>query len=272
MENSGGVKKAVDFFKRHKKKIIIILICAGIAVAAFNIGLFLYGQWETRQSEELARDMAKADTEPKEEEKKTEERTAPVKEDIRKIDFTELKAQNSEITAWIEVPGTAVDYPVVQGEDNVFYLSHDALLNENVDGAVFVDAGNTPGFTDRNTILYGHRMNSGSMFASLHEFRDAEFFKNNIMVYLYFPDGTRADYEIFAAYETGDEYILGAWDFSDYDSFCKYIALAGAEDENANVRYISVNENSRIITLSTCVRGEDEKRYLVQAVLVNTVK
>lgn len=265
-EHQKPEEQSLNFWKKHKTKWIILLICVGIAVAVWNIGLSFYEQWEAEQREAHIQGTAQPDEITVSKAEETPEPSAS-QETIREIDFASLLEQNPEITGWIEIPGTKVDYPVVQGEDNMFYLDHDALLEENVEGAIFVDAENLPGFSDRNTILYGHRMNNGDMFAGLHDFADPTFFDQNTVLYLYLPDGTRTEYEIFAAYETGDEYILGEWNFADDSDFSAYLEQIGADDEDANLRDTKVGMNDKILTLSTCVRGEDEKRYLVQAVL-----
>lgn len=184
----------------------------------------------------------------------------------KSINFAALKAENEEIVAWIEIPETKVDYPVVQGKDNIFYLDHDALRQKNVEGAIFVDCDNTPGFADRNTVLYGHRMNNGNMFAGLHDFEDADFFAAHNLLLLYTPDGTM-EYEIFAAYKTGDEHILSTWEFSNDTQWNIYVEEMLARRNDGNVRAVDVVQDDTILTLSTCVRGEDESRYLVQAVL-----
>ncbi|MEA4853251.1 MAG: class B sortase [Christensenella sp.] len=261
--NQNKAEETPGIWKRHKKMWMILLICAGIAIAAWNIGAYFYRQWEIAAQAEKTREIAQVSVAPEPKETPVPSAT---QEAVRQIDFATLLQKNSEIVAWIEIPGTKIDYAVVQGKDNVFYLDHDALLAENVEGAIFVDAANSPGFADRNTVLYGHRMNNGDMFAGLHDFEDAAFFDQNRVLYLYLPDGTRTEYEIFAAYETGDEYILGQWDFADDNTWSAYLEQIGKEDANANVRNADVSTNDKILTLSTCVRGEDEKRYLVQAV------
>ena len=261
--NQNKAEETPGIWKRHKKMWMILLICAGIAIAAWNIGAYFYRQWEIAAQAEKTREIAQVSVAP---EPKETPAPSAAQEAVRQIDFAALLQKNSEITAWIEIPGTKIDYAVVQGKDNVFYLDHDALLTENVEGAIFVDAANSPGFADRNTVLYGHRMNNGDMFAGLHDFENAAFFDQNRVLYLYLPDGTRTEYEIFAAYETGDEYILGQWDFADDNAWSAYLEQIGKEDKTANVRDAGVLTDDKILTLSTCVRGEDEKRYLVQAV------
>ncbi|MEG1991242.1 MAG: class B sortase, partial [Christensenella sp.] len=99
------------------------------------------------------------------------------------------------------------------------------------------------------------------------DFEDADFFAQHKALKLYLPNDIMYEYEIFAAYEAGDEHILSAWDFSDDVQWKEYIAQIETEYEDANVDSGAVKENDKILTLSTCVRGEDSKRYLLQAVL-----
>ncbi|MFR2213338.1 MAG: sortase domain-bontaining protein [Ruminococcus sp.] len=71
---------------------------------------------------------------------------------------------NPEIIAWIRIPDTRIDYPVVQGTDNEYYLKHTFKKTEHVAGSIFLDKDNSPDFSNRKSILYGHNMKDGSMF------------------------------------------------------------------------------------------------------------
>ncbi|MEG2625595.1 MAG: class B sortase [Christensenella sp.] len=259
-----------EFVGKYKKYLLICLIVAGIAVAVWNIAGYVYNQWTAEQEAQKILELAQSAT-PTPSLKPTPTATpTPVptrKPPDRHIDFAKLQKENPEITAWVSIPGTRVDYAVVQGKDNIYYLDHDALLQKNKEGAIFMDAENKPDFTDRNTVIYGHRMNNGNMFAGLHDFEDADFFAQHKALKLYLPNDIMYEYEIFAAYEAGDEHILSAWDFSDDVQWKEYIAQIETEYEDANVDSGAVKENDKILTLSTCVRGEDSKRYLLQAVL-----
>ena len=160
--------------------------------------------------------------------------------------------------------GTAA-YPVTIGEDNDYYLSHGADREQNRAGAIFLDYQNKPDFSDANTVVYGHRMNDGSMFASLHKFEDEAFFRENRYVYLYLPDGTVNVYDIFDASVVGDmdeAYTLG---FEDDDAFLDY--LTKMKNRSAAAFNREITSQDGIITLSTCIQYEDENRYIVQAVL-----
>lgn len=183
----------------------------------------------------------------------------------RKIDFDALRAVNEDIIGWIYIPNTDIDYPVTIGEDNDYYISHSADRKENRAGAIFLDYQNEPDFSDANTVIYGHRMNDGSMFASLHKFEDEAFFRENRYVYLYLPDGKVNVYDIFAANVVGETDEAYTRSFADDDAFLDYLTKMKNRSAAAFNREFTAQD--RIITLSTCVQYEDENRYIVQAVL-----
>ncbi len=109
------------------------------------------------------------------------------------IDFDSLCAENPDIVGWIYCEGTPINYPVLQGKDNDQYLYTDYTGSYNIDGSIFVDGDNRPGFADSNTIIYGHHMNSGSMFACLEKWTDQAFYEEHPVVWLLTPT---QDYQI----------------------------------------------------------------------------
>ncbi|MBE6729292.1 MAG: class B sortase [Ruminococcaceae bacterium] len=187
------------------------------------------------------------------------------------IDFTALKAKNPDIYAWIKIPGTEVDYAVLQADDEPedFYLNHNIDGKYEFAGSIYTQKLNSKNFTDPNTILYGHNMNNGSMFASLHKFRKKEFFDNNKYIYIYTP-GHILTYEIYSAYRFDNRHILYAFNLNDKDVFSEYIEMTkNPKSTIVNVRKeTQVTADSRIITLSTCITN-DNYRYLVQGVLID---
>ena len=109
-----------------------------------------------------------------------------------RVDWDALKEVNPDTVAWVYVPNTPINYPVVQGSDNEYYLTHDFegdqgwLANY---GTIFMDWRNKPDFTDAATFIYGHHMNDGSMFAAIAQFADQARFDECRTVYLYTPGG-----------------------------------------------------------------------------------
>lgn len=187
------------------------------------------------------------------------------------INFTELWKINKDIYAWIEVPNTSVDYPLLQSEtDDSYYLSHNVYNEYALAGSIYTESLNSKDFSDPNTLIYGHNMLNGSMFASLHNFRDPDFFAENEYIYIYLPERTLT-YKIFSAYEYDDRHILYSFNFNNEETYQKYLDYAQNPTSSItyNTRDLGVTTDDKIITLSTCMDNIDTSRYLVQGVLVN---
>lgn len=189
------------------------------------------------------------------------------------IDFDALQADNDDMCAWITVPNTNVDYPIFQSsaDDDDFYLNHGADKSYNINGSLYIQRVNSFDFSDPNTVIYGHNMRNGSMFRTLHNFRDKEFFDNNEYFYIYTP-GHILTYRIFAAYRYDNRLILSAYDFSDRSVFESYLQeCLNPTSMIRNVRDgVTLTADDRIVTLSTCI-SDARYRYLVQGVLIQDV-
>ena len=190
------------------------------------------------------------------------------------VDFEKLQEINSDIYAWITVGGTDIDYPVVQNrEDNTYYLTRSAEGEESFSGAIFSENCNATDFNDVHTVLYGHNMKDGSMFAGLHKFEDEEFFEENRGINVYTPDAVRS-YRIFAAYLYDDRHLIESADCTDPRVFEAYMKeVFGQRNLYAHVDgKMTVEPGDHILTLSTCHNSGDGYRYLVQAVLEKEVR
>lgn len=144
--------------------------------------------------------------------KKESDETEDEKPQKTSIDFQALKEINPDIVAWIRIPGV-LDYPVVQGKDNQYYLSHTFQKNHNIAGSIFLDYRNSSNFTDSKNIIYGHNMKDGSMFHVLQNFQEIDFYQKNREILLYLPDGSVQSYKIVACEEVraaGEVYELGS--------------------------------------------------------------
>lgn len=189
----------------------------------------------------------------------------------KNIDWEGLWSQNEHIYAWIYVPNTQIDYPIVQHpDDKSYYLDHNIDHSEGYPGTIYTQNLNAKDWSDPNTVIYGHNMNNGSMFHDLHRFEDAMFFDENQFVYIYTPEGNMA-YEIFAAYPFSNVDILLCFDFTTPDAVQLYfdgIWTNRSMTSHFREGVTLDGETSNVITLSTCIGGQPESRYLVQAVLV----
>ena len=187
------------------------------------------------------------------------------------VKFEELQAVNPDVYAWITVPGTDIDYPILQhASDNTYYLMHNIDGSYGYPGCIYTENMNSKDFTDNNTVIYGHNMKNGSMFAQLHKFEDPDFFKENREVLIYLPDEV-LHYTIFAAHIYDDRHLLYSFDFADPEVYQKYLdSIFSTRDMSANIdKDIIVTTDDQIITLVTCIGSQPSNRLLVQAVLTD---
>ncbi|MDR2357418.1 MAG: class B sortase [Oscillospiraceae bacterium] len=176
------------------------------------------------------------------------------------VDFEGLRGVNPDFTAWLLCVGTNVNYPVVHGADNTYYLTHLFDHRQNGSGSLFIDSRNSLGFADRNTIIYGHNMRNHSMFWTLTRYRDQSFFNAHPTFRLLTPDG---DYEIqlFAGYVASTSNEAWRIRFSSDDDFLEWISAT--KGYSAFSSDVSVEAGDRVVTLSTCAYDFDDARYVL---------
>lgn len=187
------------------------------------------------------------------------------------INFDELKAQNPDICAWIQIPGVNVNYAILQSSEDAedFYLNHDTEKKYKTAGSIYIQKINNKDFTDPNTVIYGHNMLNGSMFGTLKKFRNRQFFEENTTIYVYTP-GHILTYTIYSAFVYDDRHILNSFNFGTDEGFSAFLEQTlNPTSMVKNVRDgVNITTNDRIISLSTCT-ANDSERYLVEGVLIN---
>ena len=172
---------------------------------------------------------------------------------------------NGDIAAWLKIPGASIDYPVVYGEDNTFYLTHDIYKQKAVSGALFIDSRNHYGFIDFNTVIYGHNMKDGSMFGQLSSFTNPAFFQTNPKGQLFSAEHIYT-LEIFACLriKQDDKLIFGSFNGVNFDEYNEFVRANAI-----NYRDIQLNGGDRNVALSTCTSGGySEYRVVVLARLM----
>jgi len=185
------------------------------------------------------------------------------------VDFEGLWKTNKDVYAWITIPGTEIDYPILQHEtDNTYYLNYNIDGSYGYPGCIYTENMNSKDFTDNNTVIYGHNMKNGTMFAGLHKYEDKTFFEENQKILIYTPE-EELNYTIFAAYIYDDRHLLYSFDFAQEDVYASYLEeIKNMRSMNALIREdVEVTSQDKIITLVTCIGNQPEKRLLVQAVL-----
>lgn len=181
------------------------------------------------------------------------------------VNFEELKAQNPDIVGWVYIKGTKINYPVVQAKDNAYYLKHTFYGNYNGAGTIFMDCANDAGLSDKNTILYGHHMKNGSMFAALDNYSEWWFYREHPVIYYITPEKNyRVD--VMAAYETtgtSDAYRIK---FQTYDEFYAYVKER-RKKSLIDTSWLPVNIMDNLMTFSTCNYDRRDGRMVVQGKL-----
>lgn len=178
----------------------------------------------------------------------------------------ELKSINNNYEMWIEIPNTKINYPIVQGKDNEYYLKHNFKNESNMSGTIFVDCNNNID-EDKNIIIYGHNMRNGTMFNNITKFKEESFFNNNNTINI-IRNNILYQYEIFSIYVEDESKVSLEIEFTDNDAFVNY-ALNEASKSMYN-KNIIITEEDKIITLVTCSYEYTGARTILVGKLKNT--
>lgn len=171
-----------------------------------------------------------------------------------------VKTDDSPITedmaAWITIDNTNIDYPVMQGSDNVKYLNTDPFGEYSLSGSIFLDSRNAPDFTDSYSLIYGHHMEYGKMFGALDDFLNRDYLKSHTVGTLIIGKNAEKTYsiEVFASMETNaaEEIAFTPGESAEISQYIKDIA-----------KIYEAERSNRIIGLSTCAEGDTISRIIV---------
>lgn len=184
------------------------------------------------------------------------------------IDLQALQKVNDQVKGWICIPDTEISYPLVQGTDNDYYLNHTWNFEWSSAGSIFLEHMVNSDLTDFNTLIYGHRMNNGTMFSPLKEYRAAEFWEEHPCVYLSTNYGV-ACYRVYAAYEAKTDAITYGLELNSQELRDYFIAY-GLAKSVIDTGIVPTCED-RVITLVTCTGNGYSARWVVQAVLDHVI-
>lgn len=247
--------------KKNPRRILGVIL---LVLAVACLGGLIYYKVSQSSKEDVYQKVQKTVVDK---EKKQEE--GP--EYLSPIDFEELQKLNADIYAWIEIPGTAINYPVVQSpDDDGYYLNHTIEGQEGYPGAIYTERQNAKDFSDYNTVIYGHNMKDGSMFMGLHAYEDPQYLKEYNEVIIYTPNH-QYTYRIFAAVIYNNRHILNSYDFGNEEQRQLYLdsIYASRTMQSSIDDSVEVDTQSKLLTLSTCIGGQPNQRFLVEAVLTN---
>lgn len=180
------------------------------------------------------------------------------------VDFISLQAKNSDVVGWIYGPGTAINYPVVQGEDNTYYLTHMFNGKENKCGSIFMDCLNGADISSTNSILHGHHMRDGSMFASLTKYESQSYYDTHPVLWFVTPERSYC-VELFTGFVTDVNSDVWQVEFATREEYQSW--LEKMEDNSAFDSGVKPGVEDQILTLATCSYEYDDARFVVMGIL-----
>jgi len=192
----------------------------------------------------------------------------PLNGALSDLDLAALRQTNPDVQGWIIIPDTQLSYPLLHGTDNSYYLNHTWNKVRSSVGSIFMERRNASDLSDFNTIIYGHRMLDLSMFGSLKKYNKQDHWQAHPEVYIVNDTGTHR-YAIFSAYEAGvsdDTYRL-IFENEEEKQRCIDFYLKKSVIQTDIVPTVS----DRILTLSTCTGRGYQTRWVVQAVLQESI-
>lgn len=257
-------KEKKKHYKRRRKKkkvsmlsnIILIIAVAVFCVSGFQLFKIGKGYASGRSEYKKLEEMAVTKGNP----------------DKFRVDFEELLEVNEDTIGWLRFypEPSAINYPIVQGEDNQEYLHKTFSANENTMGAIFLGADNNASFKDRNSVIYGHRMKDGSMFRHLSDYEDPSFWEENPYFYIYTPDNCRHKYHIYSVGQVEDMTDTYLTQFESDDAFRAFLDMT--KEISMYDTGVEVEIYDTIVTLSTCTSANDNHRFVVRGVLEETTE
>jgi len=264
--------------KRRLQFLIVLFGIIFIGCVAFLVHDYIAKQKAEKKFQEMAQNVVVKETETQTEIEvavtETEEPDALVELGIEvpilELDWVALAEENEHIYAWIYIPETNVNYPILQHPTEMnYYLERNIDHSKGLPGCIYTQNINTKDFTDGNTVVYGHNMKNGSMFKTLHSFEDEAFFDANRYIYIYTPEKALV-YEIYAACQFSNEHLLYKYNFNDMDADIAFMDDLKESDGSKNQIRVDMQTlaDSPLVTLSTCISSRPNNRWLVVGVLL----
>ena len=181
------------------------------------------------------------------------------------VDIAALHAQYPDVVGWIYSPDTKINYPIAYTDNNFWYLDHLYDESYNANGTIFIDTKCASDFSDKNTLVYGHNMNDGSMFASLRNYRDESYYPDHPCIYIS-TENYHYRLDLIAVFVTEPTSFAYANTFDEDEQFLHYIETI--KSMSTFKSEVEVSAEDKVVTLSTCTYEIDDGRYVVVGKLV----
>ena len=241
----------------RKKFFIILLIC----IAIFTIIIFITKYIDNRKQDAVSNVLKTI----KIDESMINETTTE-----RMLQVAELRTENSDIVGWIEIPETTINYPVLQGNDNDYYLTHTYKGDYSKNGSIFLDMNYNFEIPSSNLLIYGHNNKSGKMFEELLQYQDESYYKKHPTI-RFTTEKDDSEYDIIAVFKSRVYYtnetnvfryyfFINAKTKAEYDNYILESKRASLYNINSTAKY-----GDQLLTLSTCDYSRANGRFVVVA-------
>jgi len=249
--------------KRLKlNKLINIILVIVFLVSTWYIIKYFYGINNSNRANDVINDVHIEKT------KVTEEKTE------RMLQLEELQKENEDIVAYLEIEGTDISYPVLQGDDNEYYMTHTYKKEYSKDGSIFLDKDYDWSIPSSNLLLYGHNNKNGNMFAKLLDYEKEAFYKEHPTI-RFTTNQEDAEYEIIAAFRSRVYYkseknvfryyyFINAENEKEFNDYVVNSKKASLYDTGKTAKY-----GEQLLTLSTCAYHTEDGRFAVVARKIN---
>ena len=193
------------------------------------------------------------------------------------LQLQELKKENEDIIAWIQIPGTKIDFPVLQGQDNEYYIRHTYKKEYSVDGSIFLDKDYNWDKPSDNLLIYGHNNKNGNMFQDLLKYEDKNYYKEHPTIN-FTTVNEDCVYEIIAVFKSRVYYksernvfryyyFINAENEEEYNYYVEESKKASLYDTGKTAEY-----GEKLLTLSTCEYSQEDGRFVIVAKKVNIIQ
>lgn len=247
-----------------KKGVKFAVFAVLLAVFLGSTGYIAYTNWQYQENQDLyaglAGDYTNVSAGALAETAGADQVFAPIT-----VDFAALQQVNEDVVGWIYCEDSVINYPILKGEDNDYYLHHSIDGRETKAGSIFMEAENRSDFSDPNTVLYGHHMKDKSMFASIEYWADQAYYEGHPAMWILTPT---QDYrvDLFSGYTVSaysDTYRLFSGAGEEFNAYLK--EMASRSDFTADV---DLTGDAHYVMLSTCAYSFEDARYVLHGKLV----
>ena len=245
------------------RNVLIILLLGVFLYSSYELFSYFYQSHKEKSTYDQIRELYLGQLKNEDLKESNTDSSASTPDESGIMDrYTPLLEINSDLVGWVSVPGTVIDYPVVQADDNDFYLRRDIHKQAANSGSIFMDYRSDAQCQGRHTILYGHHMRNGSMFKELEKYKREEFFQQNPII-RFDTLSTEIEWEVFSVYVTDTSFPYTQVSFASHEEYRDF--LKRIQDRSIFQKDIELTEQDQLLTLSTCTYEYDDARFVVHA-------